>query len=113
MSTTQTEGQYAGDWLKYEVDPHSRVCREEITILAGSGADRVLASGTVLGKLTSGGKYVMLDPDASNGAEDAAGILLNAITAPDVVDAQGVAIVRGPCVVSAAGLVWTEDTDLN
>lgn len=46
----RTEGKYSGDWLKEEVGRRSR---EEVTILAGSGATRPLTSGMVLGKITN------------------------------------------------------------
>ncbi len=50
--SVMTETNRAGDWLKHERD--ARYSREQITILAGSGADRVLTSGMVLGKITKG-----------------------------------------------------------
>lgn len=112
MSQLQTERKTPGDWLKFEEE--GRYCRETVTILAGSGSDRELVSGTVLGKITSGGKYVALNPDASDGSQNAAGILFESITAIDGTDNPGgVAIVRGPAVVSLAGLTWTSDTDLD
>jgi len=46
------EKTYLGDVLKYEAD--ALYCREEITVLAGSGAERVLTAGMVLGKITKG-----------------------------------------------------------
>lgn len=49
----QNEGLYTGDWLKWEQDNH--YSREVITILAGSGSDRVLTSGMVLGKIEVAG----------------------------------------------------------
>jgi hypothetical protein len=198
---TQTEGQYVGDWLKYEQD--SRYAREAVTILAGSGSSRVLTSGMVLGRKTtdttgaatagtntgngamgtitvsgsaipgtyklvfiepatdlgrfvvyypdgsvvgpgtvgtafSGGglaftladgatdfiagdsfsivveqgvKYLQFDEDGTTGAQIAAGILLNNVTALDAVDAVGVAIVRGPAIVSANGITWPSSTN--
>lgn len=48
----QTEGTYAGDWLKYETP--NLYSRETITVLAGSGATRPLTSGMVLSKVTIG-----------------------------------------------------------
>lgn len=48
----QTEGQYVGDWLKWEQE--GRFSRKVVTILAGSGADRALTSGMVLGCVTKG-----------------------------------------------------------
>ncbi len=88
-----------GDWLKWEEDNlHSR---DAIVVLAGS----VLTTGMVLGKITTGGKYVQLDPAASDGSQDAAGILVGDVTAPSGADAPGVAIVREANVNSGA-LVW-------
>jgi len=49
---TYTEKQYPGDWLKYEGE--AGYSREKITVLAGSGSDRVLTSGMVLAKVTKG-----------------------------------------------------------
>lgn len=100
---SQTEGQYPSDWLKWEED--NFYSREEITILAGSGADRELTSGMVLGKVTASSKYVQVDPDASDGSETVAGILFLDVTAPDGTDATGVAIVRD-AIVSDNGLTW-------
>ena len=108
--TTQLEGKTPGDWLRSEANGNRS--REQVTILAGSGSDRVLGSGTVLGKLTSGGKYVAQDPDASDGSEDAAGILLNGVTAPDGTDVEA-AIIARDAEVNGAGLTWSEDTDLD
>jgi hypothetical protein len=48
----QTEGKYLGDWLKFEADNH--YSRDIVTVLAGSGADRELLTGMVLGRITKG-----------------------------------------------------------
>jgi hypothetical protein len=47
-----TERKYLGDWLKWE--PDSQYSREVLTVLAGSGADRVLTTGMVLGRINKG-----------------------------------------------------------
>lgn len=47
-----TEGLYADDWLKQEAP--GAYSREQIVILAGSGAARSLTSGMVLAKVTKG-----------------------------------------------------------
>jgi hypothetical protein len=47
-----TERKYLGDWLKYEWE--NQYSREAATILAGSGAERALLSGMVLGRITKG-----------------------------------------------------------
>jgi hypothetical protein len=48
----QTERNYLGDWLKFEADNH--YSRDIVTVLAGSGADRELLTGMVLGRITKG-----------------------------------------------------------
>ena len=47
-----TERNYLGDWLKYE--PENQYSRDIVTVLAGSGAERALLSGMVLGRITKG-----------------------------------------------------------
>lgn len=195
---SQTEGQHGFEFLSMELDRHYN--REAVTILAGSGADRVLTSGMVLGKQATGtaaatadgdntgdgamgaitvsgsakagiyelvitepgtdlGTFEVTDPDgelvdtgvvasafsggglaftladgaadfvagdritivvtitaekflqfdegASTGEQLVAGILGENITALDAVDnPKGVALVRGPAIVTTAELVW-------
>lgn len=50
-------------------------------------------------------KVVPIDFSGDDGTQDAAGVLLDDVTAPDGVDAEGVAIVRN-AVISANQLVW-------
>lgn len=52
--------------------------REDVTVDASGGA---LEAGTVLGIVTSSGKYVRHAHGASDGSEDAVGVLLNPIGA--------------------------------
>ncbi|MBI4902412.1 MAG: head decoration protein [Acidobacteria bacterium] len=47
-----TQGKYLGDWLKWE--PDSQYSRDVVTVLAGSGADRILTTGMVLARITKG-----------------------------------------------------------
>jgi hypothetical protein len=105
-SDTFTEPVRIGDWLKGEMDHPKDYDRESVTILASQGD---LKTGTVMGKITSGGKYVPMDTDASNGSQNAAGILLYDI--PDSADDQKAAvIVRGPVLVYASKLTWRDST---
>jgi hypothetical protein len=90
--------------LKLEEDPS--YCREEVTVLAGSGSDRELLLGTVLGRITASGKVVGLNLAGSDGSQTAYGVLLTNTTAPDGVDTPAVALVRGPAIVSDAGLIY-------
>ena len=52
------------------------IVNEEIIIASGAG---VLYPGTVLGKITASGKYVLHDAALANGAQNAAAILFHKI----------------------------------
>ena len=90
--------------LKLEEDPS--YCREEVTVLAGSGSDRELVIGTVLGRITASGTVVGLNLAGSDGSQTVYGVLLTTTTAPDGVDATGTALVRGPAIVADTGLIY-------
>ena len=98
-----TEGNYPGDFLIEEFGAPNH-CREEVTIKVGED----LAAGTVLAVDVGGdGSYVAFEDDTDH---PAAGILLVAVDASAAAK-KAVAIVRGPCVVSKAGLTWHADND--
>lgn len=100
--TTLVKGQYPGGFLIWEV--LRDYTRETVTIASGAGK---LAPGTVLGKITSGGNYTVLTPGASNGSQNAAGILWGQADATDA-DAPGVVLVRGPAIVNRHEIIWPE-----
>lgn len=100
--TTLIEGKHAGGFLIWEV--LRDYTRETVTIASGAGK---LAPGTVLGKITTGGKYTALAPAATNGSQNAAGILWGAVDATDA-DALGVVILRGPAIVNRHEIIWPE-----
>lgn len=64
-----------------------------------------LAPGTVLGKITTGGKFTQLAPAASNGSQNAAGILWGPADAT-AADAAAVVVLRGPAIVNRNDLIW-------
>ena len=100
--TTLTEGKHTGGFLVWEV--LRDFTRETVTLVSGAGK---LEPGTVLGKITTGGKYTILTPGASNGSQNAAGILWDAVDATDA-DAPGVVILRGPAIVNRHEIVWPD-----
>lgn len=87
-----------GDWLKWEED--NLYSREQVTVAIGQN----LKTGTVVGRITSNGKITQLAPAASDGSENAAGVILADVDASDG-DKPGVIIAR-EAIVSSAGLVW-------
>jgi len=100
--TTLTEGPHSGGFLVWEV--LRDYTRETTTIASGAGK---LAPGTVLGKITTGGKYTGLAPAATNGSQNAAGILWAAIDATDA-DTASVVILRGPAIVNRHEIILPE-----
>ena len=100
--TTLTEGKHAGGFLVWEV--LRDYTRETVTIASGAGK---LEPGTVLGKITTGGKYTGLAPAATNGSQNAAAILWAGVDASSA-DAPGVVVLRGPAIVNRHELVWPD-----
>ena len=98
--TTLSETKHAGGFLVWEV--LRDYTRETITIASGAGK---LEPGTVLGKINTGGKYTGLAPAATNGSQNAAGILWAGVDA-SAADAPGVVVLRGPALVNQHELVW-------
>jgi hypothetical protein len=66
----QNESNYLGDWLKFEED--NLYSRDEVTVASGQN----LATGTVVGIITTSGKVTQLAPAANDGSENAAGVLV-------------------------------------
>ena len=99
---TLTEGPHPGGFLIWEV--LRDYTRETATLTSGAGK---LAPGTVLGQITTGGKYTVLTPGATNGSQNAAGLLWGPADATDA-DAPGVVIVRGPTIVNRHEIIWPE-----
>jgi len=74
--SVMSEGKRLGDWLKWEAE--NSYSRDIVTILAGSGAERALLNGMVLGRVTKG---------AATGAAVAGNTGNGTITASPVVGA--------------------------
>ncbi|MCL7407314.1 head decoration protein [Paradonghicola geojensis] len=96
--TVLSETQHSGGFLVWEV--LRDFTRETVILAAGSGK---LLPGTVLGKVTTGGKYTALAPGATNGSQNAAGVLWAAADASDA-DRAAVVIVRGPAILNRSEL---------
>ena len=100
--TMLTEGKHAGGFLVWETSRD--YTRETVTIASGAGK---LEPGTVLGKITTGGKYTTLAPAATNGSQNAAGILWAAVDA-SAADAPGIVLLRGPAIVNRHEIIWPD-----
>lgn len=101
---SMTRQKLLSDLLVREVEPE--ISRETITVLAGSGTDRELAMGTVVGKITASSKIVALTPGASDGSQTAWGVILDDVTAPVGTDATGLAFANGPVLLRTEAIIW-------
>ena len=102
--TVLTQPPSMGDVLKYEVNPN--YTRETVTLLAGTA----YPVGSVLGRITTSGKYKLATSGGSDGAQTASAVLLYAVDAT-LSDAVGVVLVRGPAIVSRAALAYDGTVD--
>lgn len=93
-----------GDVLKYEVNPN--YTRETVTLLQGMP----YPVGSVLGKITASGRYMLSTASGTDGAETAIAVLLYAVDAT-LADATGIVVARGPSIVSRAGLAYGATVD--
>jgi hypothetical protein len=94
----QTETNRIGEFIGSEAN--GTRSREVVTILSGE----TVTGGAVLGKVTASGKYVPLDPGASDGSEAAAAIAYEDCDA-SAADTDVTVIVRDAEVKTDA-LVW-------
>lgn len=93
-----------GDMLKYELNPN--FTRETVTLLAGTN----YLVGAVLGRVTTSGKMKLSAANGTDGAQNAAAVLVYATDAT-AADATGIVVVRGPAIVSKAALVFDSSVD--
>jgi hypothetical protein len=96
----KTEPNYLGDWLKFEED--NLYSRDRVTVASGQN----LKTGTVVGIVTASGKAKQLAPSASDGSQNAAGVLVGDVDA-SAADTPGVIIARH-AICSDKGLVWPD-----
>lgn len=98
---TYSESNRIGDVVKREFEPlHNRE-----SVVIATGAAQNLKVGTVLGRITASGKYVLHDNAAADGSQNAAAVLLEDANAT-AADAQAIALVRGPAVVADGALIF-------
>jgi hypothetical protein len=73
--TTVTEGRHAAEFVLSEAE--GTRSRDKVTLEGGFTDAQKLKPGTVLGKITSGGKYVASPASGSDGSQTAVAVLLD------------------------------------
>ncbi len=102
MTLIATEAKRLSNVVKQELWAETGYCREAVVV---NDAAATLVPGTVLGKVTATGKYKVAVQTAVDGSEVAAAIVMVEIAVPATTDTKVLALVKGPAIVSKAGLV--------
>ena len=109
MPLIATEAKRLSNVVKQELFPESAYCRVVVTY---NGTAAALVPGTVLGKVTVGGKYKIAVQTASDGSQVADAIVMVEQTVPASTDTKVLCMVRGPAIVSKDGLILDATYDL-
>lgn len=88
-----------GQFLKYEAPQN--YSREDVTVASGQN----LAVGQVVGRITASGKIAAFNPSATDGTQNAIGIMAQSVDATSG-DRPGVIIARHAIIVDKDSLVW-------
>ena len=103
MAVIATEQTRLSNVLKAELFPEMAYCREVVTVNEGAAVDYV--PGTVVGKVTTGGKYKVAVETATDGSKVFAGVVLEAKAIAATTDTKVLILKRGPASVSKGALV--------
>lgn len=102
MTVIATEAKRLSNVVKQELWPESGYTRAVVTY---NGTAATLVPGTVLGKVTADGKYKISVQTATDGTEVADAIVMVDTTAAVNTDTKVLVLIKGPAIVSKAGLV--------
>ena len=103
-----TEAGRLSNVVRQELWPESGYTRAVVVI---NDAAATLEPGTVLGKVTSGGKYKVAVETASDGSKVADAIVLETTVVPATTDTKILVMLKGPAIVSKAGLILSSTYD--
>lgn len=110
MPVIATEARRFSNVVKKELWPEDGYTRE--VVIVNEAAARSYVYGTVLGRVTAGGKYRICVQNAADGSQVPAAIVLDEVAIPATTDVRVLVLVRGPAVVSKTGLVFDASFDL-
>jgi len=115
MTVVATDTPRLSGWLKYEEEPSLGLCHEVVTINEASA--KTLVTGTVLGKVTVGGKYKVAVETASDGSKVADAIYIGSVLGNDTqtvaaaTDTKILVLKRGKAIVSKGALLLDSTYD--
>lgn len=108
MSVISTSVHTRSNLVAHEYLPEYAYTSEVVVVNDTAGT---LAVGTVMGKVTSGGKYKRAVETATDGSKVFAGIIGEAVTIAGSTDTKVVVIRKGPIGIKKAGLVLDSTYD--
>jgi len=89
--------------VKYEYEPSLGFCRAAVTV--NEAAATTYQVGTVLGKVTATGKYVVAKETAVDGSKVPAAVVIEDKSVAATTDTKVLTIVRGNAILSKGALV--------
>ena len=111
MSLIATDTARKSHLVKQELFPENGFNYDVVTVNEAAAASYVV--GTVLGKITASGKYIISKANASDGSQVAAAIVVEEKSIAATTDTKVLAMVRGPAIVSKAALVLDATINLD
>jgi Bacteriophage lambda head decoration protein D len=103
MPIVATEAKRLSNVLKNELWPETGYCRE--VAIVNEATAKTYVPGTVLGKITATGKYIVSVQTAVDGSQTAAAIVMEEKAIPATTDTKVLVLVKGPAIVTKGGLV--------
>lgn len=110
MAVIATDTPRFSNVVKAELFPEIAYCRAIVTV---NDAAATLKVGTVLGKVSVGGKYKVAVETSSDGSKVADAIVIQEITIPATTDTKVVVLLKGPAAVSKGALILDSTYDSN
>jgi len=119
MSVIATRGQIVSNWLKATDSENTALFFDLITV--NEATQTTYKTGTVLGKITASGKYIVSKQAAADGSQNPVAIVVGDgslgspedFVVPATTDTKVLALVRGKAVVSSAGILLDASFDLD
>lgn len=105
MALVATEGRRYSDWVKFELEPSTTVCRSNVVV--NQVATGAVLGGTVMGIVTATGKWRVSLAAAADGSQNFAGFLVpDAQTFTATTDARTVVLDMGPAQILRSGIIF-------
>lgn len=111
MAILATENFRFSHVIKKEMWPEYAYNRAVVTV--NEAAAKSYVPGTVLGKVTADGKYKIAVQTAVDGSQTADAIVLGEVAVAANTDTKVLVMIKGPAIVSKAGLVLDATYDLD